>query len=76
MSLESGLTWSATVNVGSGQQALPRVAPGNPDGSYLIHKIEGRGSISGSQMPRSAPPLSAGDIQRIRDWITAGAANN
>ncbi len=34
-----------------------RVAPGNPDQSYLIHKLEGTASV-GEQMPLGGPPES------------------
>ena len=64
------------VNVAS-SQGIPFVIPGNPDGSYLVHKLEGRASIAGNRMPAGgAPPLSADLIQLVRDWIQAGAPNN
>jgi mono/diheme cytochrome c family protein len=53
--------------------SLLRVDPGNPDDSYLVHKIEGRSSIAGSRMPLGQDPLADADIQRIRDWIANGA---
>ncbi|MGL6160333.1 hypothetical protein [Microbulbifer sp.] len=53
--------------------SLLRVDPGNPDNSYLVHKIEGRSSIVGSRMPLGQDPLSDADIQRIRDWVANGA---
>lgn len=51
---------------------LFRVAPGNPDDSYLIHKLEGTQAV-GDRMPLGQPPLSAETIAVIRDWITQGA---
>lgn len=64
------------VNVAS-SQGIPLVLPGNPDGSYLVHKLEGRSTIAGGRMPAGgAPPLSADLIQLVRDWIQAGAPNN
>lgn len=53
--------------------ALLRVDPGNPDGSYLVHKIEGRATIVGAQMPLNQPPLSRAQIEAIRQWIQNGA---
>ena len=50
---------------------LLRVDPGNPDESFLIHKLEGTGA--GSQMPLNAQPLSDDEIQLVRDWIAEGA---
>ena len=77
MSLEAGNTWSAIVNVTSTEQgSLNRVTPGDPNASYLIRKLEGGPGISGQQMPRGGPFLSAAQIQRVRDWVTAGALNN
>jgi hypothetical protein len=56
---------------------LLRVAPGNPDNSYLIHKIEGRPGIIGVRMPQNGPPfLSDGQILIVRRWIELGALRN
>lgn len=52
------------------------VSPGNPEQSYLIHKLDGRSGIQGTQMPQGASPLSATDIDVIKRWIQNGAANN
>ena len=49
------------------------VIPGNPDNSIIIGRLEG--SIT-PQMPLGGAPLSASDIQKIRDWITEGALDN
>jgi mono/diheme cytochrome c family protein len=56
------------------QQArdLMRVEPGNPDDSYLIHKLEGT-QRSGQQMPLGDPALSQDTIDVIREWIDRGA---
>lgn len=53
--------------------AILRVAIGDPDNSYLIQKLEGTAL---PQMPFGRPPLAAGDIQEIRNWITNGADRN
>ena len=53
--------------------ALLRVDPGNPDNSYLVHKIEGRPAILGAQMPPNQPALSGPQITAIRTWIQNGA---
>jgi len=52
------------------------VAPGDPEASYLIHKLEGRAGIAGDRMPQGGPFLSSADIAVIRSWIQAGAPNN
>ena len=62
------------VNVASLQ--LPgaiRVLPGDPDNSYLIHKLEGTAAVGG-RMPAGSPnPLDPATIADIRQWITDGA---
>jgi hypothetical protein len=70
--------YSALVDVNSRQKpALKLVAPGDPDSSYLIHKIEGGPDIVQSRMPRDGPPfLTEGQILVIRRWIELGALNN
>ena len=53
------------------------VRPNDPDGSYLIHKVEGRGDIIGQRMPRTGGPfLTEGQIRIIRRWIELGAKND
>jgi cytochrome c553 len=53
------------------------VVPGNPDASYLIHKLEGAADITGSRMPRGTGPyLTSGQMQIIRRWIELGAKND
>src|SRR5947207_4084426 len=51
MSLESAVAYSNLVSVRSVEKpALFRVAPGDPDNSYIIHKLEGRSDIVGPRM--------------------------
>ena len=71
----AGDAHSALVNVPSrGKPELVLVVPGNPDASYLIHKLEGRSSIVGLRMPRIGPPyLTDGQLLVIRRWIAIGA---
>jgi hypothetical protein len=52
---------------------LVRVAPGEPDGSFLVIKVEGPPLELGFRMPLVGDPLSAEEIRAIRDWIAAGA---
>ena len=51
-----------------------RVAPGAPDDSYLVHKIEGTAAQGQQMPPGGAAPLSQSEITAIRQWITDGAA--
>ncbi|MES2301231.1 MAG: hypothetical protein V4521_04010 [Pseudomonadota bacterium] len=57
--------------------AILRIAPGEPDKSYLVMKLEGTHIAqggSGAQMPFGGAPLSATQITKIRQWIATGAA--
>ena len=78
MDLGSANAHAQLVNVASNAKAgAIRVIPGDPENSYLIHKLEGRATIAGLRMPRSGPPyLTAGQIRVIKRWIELGALNN
>lgn len=52
--------------------SIQRVAPGDPNNSYIIQKLEGTAAV-GAQMPFGGPALSASTIQVIRQWIAQGA---
>ena len=52
--------------------ALFRVESGDPDNSYLIHKLEGTQAV-GAQMPEGGPFLPQETINVIREWIQQGA---
>lgn len=71
----AGDAHAALVNVPSRQRPqLMLVKPGDPENSYLIHKIEGRAGIAGTRMPRTGPPfLTPGQILIIKRWIENGA---
>src|SRR4029434_1638205 len=57
--------------------SLLRVAPGEPDSSYMVHKLEGGPDIVGERMPRGGGPfLTGGRMLVIRRWIAEGAQNN
>ena len=78
LNLSAGVSHSNIVGVVSNESALFRVKAGDPDSSYLVHKIQGsQGTVGGSgvRMPLGGT-LSQDDIDTIRDWITAGALNN
>ena len=54
-----------------------RVIPGDPDNSYLVHKLEGAPGIVGLRMPGNGGPfLTEGQMLVIRRWIAEGAGNN
>jgi len=74
--LDEGSSYGLLVGVASRQSpGTLRVAPGRPDDSYLVHKIEGRAAV-GSRMPLGGPFLDDATIAVIRDWIARGAQNN
>jgi hypothetical protein len=60
----------------TGRPALMLVRPGDPEASYLIHKLEGRSTIDGLRMPLNPPFLTAGQVDVIRRWIENGAQRN
>ncbi len=80
LNLSDGLAHSNIVNVSANQLAgMMRVRPGQPDQSYLVHKIQGTQASAGgtgNRMPLGGTPLTQAQIDTIRDWIAAGAPNN
>ncbi|HEY4370247.1 MAG TPA: CHRD domain-containing protein [Steroidobacteraceae bacterium] len=70
-------SFAALVGVASVEQsALQRVKASDPDNSYIVHKLEGAAGITGSRMPLGGPFLDQATIDKVKSWITAGAANN
>ena len=77
LDLTAAVSYNNLVNVPSRFKAgAVRVIPGDPENSYLIHKLEGRSTIAGVRMPLNGPYLEAGQILVIRRWIEIGAPNN
>jgi hypothetical protein len=78
LNLLHDLAYDQIVNVSSSQQpGIPRVKPGDPDGSYLVRKLQGTAGITGRRMPFSGPPyLTDGQILILRRWIELGAPRN
>jgi hypothetical protein len=77
MNLTEGNSYASLVGVPSIQNtALMRVAPGDPETSYIIHKLEGRSGITGARMPFNGTPLTDGQILVIKRWIELGAPND
>jgi len=71
--LDATNSFAMLVDVSSGGvPALKRVAPGDADNSYLIHKLEGHQAV-GARMPLGGPYLDAQTIGLIRQWINNGA---
>ncbi|MCA9770890.1 MAG: PQQ-dependent sugar dehydrogenase, partial [Myxococcales bacterium] len=68
-------SYAALVGAASAEiPSLQRVAPGDPDGSYLVEKLEGAAGISGAVMPPGSwPGLDAASLAAVREWIALGA---
>ncbi len=75
LNLSQSVAYNNLVDVPSSQQSsIKRIAPGQPDNSYLVMKIEGAVGIDGDRMPADGPPyLTASQIDSIRLWISNGA---
>jgi hypothetical protein len=78
LNLIRDVAYDQLVNVSSVQRpGTLRVAPGNPDASYLVQKLEGTPGIGGLRMPRNGPPyLTQGQMLIVRRWIEIGAPRN
>jgi hypothetical protein len=71
--LDETNSYGLLVGISSVEQlGVPRVAPGNPNGSYLVQKLEGTAAF-GARMPLGREPLPQSDIDVIRQWIIDGA---
>jgi hypothetical protein len=71
--LDAGFSAGNLVNVASPRDAnLIRVIPGNPDGSFMIQKLEGTQTL-GDRMPQGGPYLPQSTIDVICTWIQNGA---
>ena len=71
MSLESeAISFQNLVNVQSGAPSRVRVAPGDPESSELVWRIDGR---SVPQMPLFRPQLEQEEMDSIINWIANGA---
>ena len=69
---DADASFMSLVNQPAIQEAFMRVAPTDPDNSYLIIKLEGN-QVVGTPMPPPAGGLPQADIDVIRLWITNGA---
>jgi hypothetical protein len=78
LNLTSGTSYSNLVGVSSREKpGLLRVAAGDPENSYIVHKLEGRPGIVGVRMPRgNGPYLTDGQLKVIKRWIELGAKND
>jgi hypothetical protein len=49
------------------------IAPGQPERSYLIDKLEGQHLCYGARMPLDRAPLTPSEIAVLKSWICGGA---
>lgn len=73
MILGPGFEFQQMVGVVSSEMPpMLRVAPGDPDHSYVYKKLACEGGITGACMPRDTGPNPT--LARVfREWIEAGA---
>jgi hypothetical protein len=78
LNLTNAVAYTNLVNVAVREKAgATRVIPGDPENSYLIHKLEGRAGIVGARMPFNSPAfLTDGQIKVIKRWIENGAPHD
>ncbi len=76
LNLASGSSFSSLVNAKSTATSLTLVIPSDPDGSYLLHKLEGRAGIVGERMPKGGPFLTSDEVGTVSQWIADGALDN
>jgi hypothetical protein len=77
---DAATSYATLVGVTSTEcSSLARVAPGDPDHSFLVIKLlgsTGAPCFFGTKMPKGGTPLTLSEIQAFRDWIVNGAPNN
>lgn len=75
MNLSAGNAYANIVNVVAVESTRVRIAPGDPDGSYMVSKVKGDSTIAGSRMPLGGA-LPPERIQLLVDWVRRGAPND
>lgn len=75
LDLSAGRSYAATVNVRSVETTRLRIAPGDPDASYLVSKVRGDATITGSRMPPGGA-LTDAQVALLVDWVRRGAPND
>ena len=75
LNLSAGMSWqNLYLMVSSQNSSLTRVVPMDPDGSFLVQKLEATAPIIGGRMPADGPPyLQQATVDAIRLWIQNGA---
>jgi hypothetical protein len=74
LNLTDGVSASQLVGVPAVEATMPRVDPGHPENSFLLVKVQGKPPTGqGEQMPLTGGPLTADQIELVRNWILQGA---
>lgn len=68
LDLSEGNSVNSLLGVSSSLELLNLIEPGQPDNSYLIHKLEGTHQV-GLSMPAEQAALSSVKIAAVRGWI-------
>ena len=76
MDLSVGRSYGMIVGVQAVESTRPRIAPGDPSGSYMVSKVAGDATITGSRMPLGGPSLSTTRQKLLVDWVRRGAPND
>jgi hypothetical protein len=80
MVLAAGQAYDNMVGVAAVElPSMQRIRAGQPDASYVIHKLQGTHRTvggSGERMPLGSAPLSQAQIDLIRSWVANGAPRN
>src|SRR5262245_60681917 len=69
---ESGLRLDSGTGLLRGGDNGAAVTPGMPEGSLLLLAVTGKSDVV-SKMPAKGEPLTADEIERLRQWIAGGA---
>lgn len=76
LDLSAGVSYGRLVRHASAEQAsLYRVAPGDPEASYLVRKLRGDAGITGGKMPLGGT-LDGAKVELVIDWVRRGAPND
>jgi len=78
MSLAADFIYADVFDVSAvGNSNFKRIAPGDPDNSYIVMKLRGDSRIVGGQMPLDGTaPIPEEDIAKVATWIEEGALDN
>ena len=76
MDLSAGKAFASLMSKATLCGTLKRAEPNKPDESFVVQKLEGKGScFAGQKMPLTGT-LPAGGLDSIKKWITEGAKDN